>query len=80
MEKCELLHVKNKYNNPKIKNSAPNCVQKNIKYAAHKDFEGLHNDITDGATHYFNPDKVSTPAWAKELQKTKIIGKHHFYK
>ena len=34
MEKCELLHVKNKYNNPKIKNSAPNCVQKNIKYAA----------------------------------------------
>ena len=43
-------------------------------------FEGLHNDITDGATHYFNPDKVSTPAWAKELQKTKVIGKHHFYK
>jgi spore germination cell wall hydrolase CwlJ-like protein len=23
---------------------------------------------------------VSTPAWAKELQKTKVIGKHHFYK
>ena len=43
-------------------------------------FQGLHNDITDGATHYYNPDKVSTPSWAKELQKTKVIGRHHFYK
>ena len=43
-------------------------------------FEGLHNDITAGATHYFNPNKVSTPAWANELKKTKVIGEHHFYK
>ena len=43
-------------------------------------FQGLHNDITDGATHYYNPHKVSTPSWAKELQKTKVIGRHHFYK
>ena len=43
-------------------------------------FEGLYNDITGGATHYFNPDKVSKPAWAKELQKTKVVGEHHFYK
>ena len=43
-------------------------------------FEGLHNDITGGATHYFNPGKVNTPAWAKELQKTKVVGEHHFYK
>jgi len=34
MEKRELSETKNKYINPKIKKSAPNCVQKNIKYAA----------------------------------------------
>ena len=30
-KKLELPTMKNKYKKPKIKNSAPNCVQKNIK-------------------------------------------------
>jgi hypothetical protein len=33
-KKLEFPTIKNKYKNPKIKNKAPNCVQKNIKYAA----------------------------------------------
>ena len=53
---------------------------KNSQKIADEILQGLHNDITDGATHYFNPDKVRTPPWAKELQKIKVIGKHHFYK
>ena len=29
--KLEVPTIKNKYKKPKIKNNAPNCVQKNIK-------------------------------------------------
>lgn len=36
-------------------------------------------DITNGATHYFNP-KIVTPAWAKNMKKTCTIGNHEFYK
>ncbi len=38
------------------------------------------DDLTNGATHYYNPDKVPTPSWANKLTKTIIIGNHHFYK
>jgi hypothetical protein len=30
-EKDDVPQIKNKYKKPKIKNKAPNCVQKNIK-------------------------------------------------
>ena len=33
-EKLELPTIKKRYKKPKIKNKAPNWVQKNIKYAA----------------------------------------------
>ena len=33
-ENLELLQIINKYTKPNNKNNAPNCVQKNIKYAA----------------------------------------------
>jgi spore germination cell wall hydrolase CwlJ-like protein len=32
-----------------------------------------------GATHYFNPAVVKTPAWAAGREPTAIIGAHHFY-
>tara|TARA_B100000963_G_scaffold326184_1_gene313019 strand:+ start:3325 stop:3813 length:489 start_codon:yes stop_codon:yes gene_type:complete len=38
------------------------------------------DDLTNGATHYYNPDKVPTPSWANKLTETIIIGNHHFYK
>jgi hypothetical protein len=33
-EKRELSDTKKRYIKPKIRNKAPNCVQKNIRYAA----------------------------------------------
>ena len=39
----ELLQIKNKYKKLKIKNRAPNWVQKNIKYAASTHLRVLAN-------------------------------------
>ena len=36
-------------------------------------------DITEGATHYFNPDKVN-PYWAKTENFILKIGNHAFYR
>lgn len=36
-------------------------------------------DITEGATHYFNPDKAN-PYWAKDEDFIIKIGSHSFYK
>lgn len=44
-----------------------------------KAMKGKLEDITGGATFYFNPKKV-TPSWTKKLVKTKRIGNHDFYK
>lgn len=41
--------------------------------------KGQLDDLTDGATFYFNPKKV-TPTWAKKLKFIKNIGHHAFYK
>jgi N-acetylmuramoyl-L-alanine amidase len=35
-------------------------------------------DVTDGATHYFNPNVV-LPTWAASMKKVKTIGNHDFY-
>ena|GEM_PF-762073 len=40
---------------------------------------GKLQDITGGATFYFNPHKAN-PIWAKKFIKTKSIGNHNFYK
>jgi len=37
------------------------------------------DDITGGATHYFNPAKAN-PEWKKDMKKTTTIGHHTFYK
>ena len=38
-------------------------------------------DITQGATHYLNPDKVRrSPAWTRRLVTTGRIGNHVFYR
>lgn len=36
-------------------------------------------DLTNGATHYFNPSVV-LPSWAEGMVKTVSIGHHDFYK
>jgi len=36
-------------------------------------------DLTNGATHYFNPDIV-LPSWAASMTKVASIGHHDFYK
>lgn len=41
--------------------------------------DGTIPDITDGATHYFNPNVV-LPTWAAKMTKVKSIGHHDFYK
>ena len=53
---------------------------KNIQTLAQKIVQGEHYDLTNGATHFYNPKKVPTPQWANVLTKTTVIGNHHFYK
>ena len=53
---------------------------KNSQRLAREIVQGLHDDLTNGATHYFNPMKVPTPHWANVYKKTIVIGNHHFYK
>jgi len=50
-------------------------VKELYQYVATNDL----NDVTNGATHYYNPDKV-TPYWADKLQDTVRIGNHIFGK
>ena len=40
---------------------------------------GKLEDITDGATYYFNP-KLAQPNWANKFVRTNTIGNHVFYK
>lgn len=42
-------------------------------------FNGGDFDLTNGATHYFNPSIV-LPAWANSMTKVAMIGAHSFYK
>ena len=51
LKKEEVWVIKNKYKKLKIKTSAPNCVQKNIKYAAsiqRRVFANLYKMKKDG--------------------------------
>lgn len=38
-----------------------------------------NKDITNGATHFYNPKKAS-PTWAREKQPLAVIGNHTFYR
>ena len=42
-------------------------------------FGGGDFDLTDGATHYFNPGIV-LPSWAASMTKVATVGHHDFYK
>ena len=53
---------------------------KNSQLLAREIVQGTHDDLTNGATHYFNPMEVPTPHWANVYKKTIVIGNHHFYK
>lgn len=41
---------------------------------------GGRHDPTNGATHYYNPDVVGTPAWAKGKTPECRVGPHLFFK
>ena len=53
---------------------------KNIQTLAQKIVLGEYDDLTNGATHYYNPKRAPTPQWANVLTKTTVIGNHQFYK
>ena len=53
---------------------------KNSQSLAREIVQGAHDDLTNGATHYFNPKKVPSPYWANVYKRTTVIGNHHFYK
>lgn len=44
-----------------------------------KVMSGQDEDLTGGATYYYNP-KLAAPDWAKTLTQTAIIGNHVFFK
>lgn len=41
-------------------------------------YNGGDFDLTNGATHYFNPSVV-LPSWAEDMKKVASIGHHDFY-
>lgn len=41
---------------------------------------GLMDDVTNGATHYFDKRIPIPPKWAENLEPCAIIGHHMFYK
>ena len=41
--------------------------------------ESVRTNITEGATHYFNP-MLANPSWARSMVKTAVIANHTFYK
>lgn len=50
-------------------------------YVAWRAYDGIAKDITNGATHYYNPDKVKrTPNFAKEYTQVAAISDHLFYR
>ena len=53
---------------------------KNIQMLSQKIVLGEYDDLTNGATHYYNPKRAPTPQWANVLTKTTVIGNHQFYK
>ncbi|UZR29089.1 cell wall hydrolase [Methylococcus mesophilus] len=43
--------------------------------------KGTLPDITGGATHYFDDSILANPPrWASRMEKTKVIGRLHFFK
>jgi len=40
----------------------------------------MYEDPTEGATHYYNPELIKTPHWAKNIKPIKKIGHHLFFK
>ena len=60
----EVFVIKNKYKKLKIKKNAPNCVQKNIKYAAsilRRVFANLYKIKNDGINNisYAKKNKIN---------------------
>lgn len=50
-------------------------------YVAWRAFDGISKDITNGATHYYNPTKVSrTPNFARQYTQVAAISDHLFYR
>lgn len=61
-------------------NYASNAWKKAVEVAAFSTV-GFVDDPTNGATHYYNPDKVKkNPKWASKMKRLLRIGGHVFFK
>ena len=53
---------------------------KTVIYSAWRVQSGLEQDTTNKSTSYLNPKIATDFSWMNKLQKTVVIGDHHFYK
>lgn len=58
---------------------SPDLVFESAMLLAEDIYNGTDPDITNGATHYFNPHVV-LPTWAKSMTLVAEIGNHVFYR
>ncbi len=49
------------------------------KKLAEQILQGKDEDITNGATHYYNPNAIDEPSWAKGMTRTATIKSHIFF-
>ena len=77
---CEVVYQPYQFTN--IELAAPDYTSKEWQEAleiARRSVSGFLPDPTGGATHYYAPERVETPWWAKALTYLVDIGGHRFY-
>ena len=62
---------------PELKNALDQQAWQHGLYAAHKALSGAVYGLTDGAMHYYTPDKAN-PKWAESMTEVVQIGNHRF--
>lgn len=79
---CSVVYQDNQFTD--IKKTKPNYTSKAwaraVEVATFAKI-GFVEDPTNGATHYYNPDKVKkSPKWASKMKRLLKIGGHVFFK
>ena len=67
-------------NLPQMQSLSPGSpqIQEDMSIAA-RVMNNQGRDPTNGATHYFAPNKIQTPSWARGKEPCATIGNHVFY-